>query len=310
LNRMWFIDPGQPAKYRWDLFIALVIFYTVLATPVEIAFFDSDADTNIGFAVDLTQDALFLTDLLFSFRTLIPSQHEDAFIMESAVIAKTYVEGWFWVDLLSSIPYSLIFSAFNELRSIAIIKVLRLFRLLKLARILKVEVFFNRLEDYLGLPRALFELLKVAIEVFLIGHLVACIWWGMSSALSSEPWYTKEDEVPGVYTDLSDVPATEQYLTSLYFTFATMTTVGYGDIYATNTGEMVLNVLLILLGASVFGYIIANVSTILDGFNQVETTHSGRLLHIKEYLNEKDCSPQLAKRVLNHFKKLYGRTKF
>jgi hypothetical protein len=155
------------------------------------------------------------------------------------------------------------------------------------------------------LSRAVFELLQVLVEVFFIGHLVACLWWGVSDAISENPWFTNVDMV---YNDLTHAPVREKYLYSLYFTFTTMTTVGYGDITATNTGERILNMCIIVLGASVFGYIIANVSTILESFSRVEAAQSNRITVIKEYLNEKNCPDGLQSKVVAHFKHLFSIT--
>ena len=47
----------------------------------------------------------------------------------------------------------------------------------------------------------------------------------------------------------------DDYLSSLYFVFTTMTTVGYGDIRPHTTSERIYVALLMFLGASVFGYI-------------------------------------------------------
>ena len=75
-------------------------------------------------------------------------------------------------------------------------------------------------------------------------------------------WYENYAIVQEI--DLANAPVSTQYLWSFYWTAATLTTVGYGDIHATNTGERVLNIFILLVGASVFGFIVANVSTIID----------------------------------------------
>ena len=48
----------------------------------------------------------------------------------------------------------------------------------------------------------------------------------------------------------------------------TLTTTGYGDIVPTNDSERVLNVFIMVVGATVFGYVVANVSTLVQSFNE------------------------------------------
>jgi len=45
-----------------------------------------------------------------------------------------------------------------------------------------------------------------------------------------------------------------KYITSIYWAFTTMTTVGYGDISPTNNDEMVFGIFGILIGGTVFGF--------------------------------------------------------
>ena len=52
---------------------------------------------------------------------------------------------------------------------------------------------------------------------------------------------------------------------SIYWAFTTMTTVGYGDIGATVTTEYIVVIFGMLVGASVFGYVIGNVTSMMEG---------------------------------------------
>jgi voltage-gated potassium channel Kch len=56
----------------------------------------------------------------------------------------------------------------------------------------------------------------------------------------------------------------KQYIVSVYWSLTTVTTVGYGDIYPLSTGDRVVAIFVILIGASMFGYILGQVSTILE----------------------------------------------
>jgi hypothetical protein len=92
-------------------------------------------------------------------------------------------------------------------------------------------------------------------------HFVACLWWGLCSVLTDYSWF---DEM-----GIADSPAGFQYVVTLYWTVATITSVGYGDIVPINTRERILNIIVVLFGASIFGFMIANVTSVMDGFNKV-----------------------------------------
>jgi hypothetical protein len=69
-------------------------------------------------------------------------------------------------------------------------------------------------------------------------------------------YYNPED---GVFTAVDQSPISTQYIASLYWTFFTILTVGYGDIHATNTGERFYSLMTMLVGSLLFGAIIAKV---------------------------------------------------
>jgi hypothetical protein len=58
-----------------------------------------------------------------------------------------------------------------------------------------------------------------------------------------------------------------KYAISLYWAFTTMTTVGFGDIVGTTATEYMVALFGMLVGASVFGYVIGNVTAIMETFD-------------------------------------------
>ena len=57
-------------------------------------------------------------------------------------------------------------------------------------------------------------------------------------------------------------PQTRKYLISLYWSVQALTTVGFGDITAESNGEIVFSVFMTLIGATLFSYITATVSSV------------------------------------------------
>jgi hypothetical protein len=109
------------------------------------------------------------------------------------------------------------------------LRLFRLFRLMKVGRAIQIGKVIQIAEDVTGFPPASFDLVKMLAQVYLIAHYMACIWWALCRLSSDRgnQWYSNEDMV---YVDLADSSTrlSIKYTASLYWTFTTMTTIGYG----------------------------------------------------------------------------------
>ena len=65
-----------------------------------------------------------------------------------------------------------------------------------------------------------------------------------------------------------DLDTVGQYCVSVYWAFTTITTVGYGDINVSNASEAGFAIFSILVGSTIFGYLIGNVMTLMESFDQ------------------------------------------
>ena len=82
-------------------------------------------------------------------------------------------------------------------------------------------------------------------------------------------------------SDSLQATVTTRYVTSIYWAFTTMTTVGYGDIVVTNTLETGFCLVSMLIGATVFGYIVGNVSVMMESFDLQSTARTQKLDRVK-----------------------------
>ena len=294
------IHPQGYYKVRWDLYIGCLIIYSVLIIPIEIAFSGNAFDNH--FAWNTVIDVCFFIDIILCFRTCFISNDYEAMVIDNTLIAKQYINGLFIIDLLSTFPFdAILIAAGNEttgkrLAATQLIKTFRILRLLKLLRIFKLGNYIERIEDATGISPVIFQLFALLVQVFFVVHLACCLYWGLTDSISSNPWY--------IEVVAKDTSIASRYLVALYFTFTTITTVGYGDLGPSKTGEQLVCIFLVLTGASIFGYMIANVSSVLSSLDS-DGTSTEQMTEITEYLNEKHCSINLRYKILNHFQKQY-----
>ena len=102
--------PDDPFKVAWDVINMLLVLFVSVTTPARIAFTEED---NLEWTViGLIVDSLFLVDLVLNF---FSAYHDSELnpIDDRKKITKRYLRGWFFVDLISIIPISLITKAGN-----------------------------------------------------------------------------------------------------------------------------------------------------------------------------------------------------
>jgi CRP-like cAMP-binding protein/voltage-gated potassium channel Kch len=303
LLKMWLINPFHQYKILWDFFVGLLIIYSVLVVPVEIAF---NADAFDGSqTLNLVINGFFFIDIILSFFTAIENVEVGALIVHKKFIVSQYLKGWFVIDVVSTIPFDTIIgaasSSSSNLAFTKLVKIIRLFRLLKLARILKLAAYIERIEDMMGISPAVFELIILLVQVFFIVHWVSCLWWGITSILTANPWYEIQHGFFELQLDNRKIIA--EYLATFYYILTTMTTVGYGDIRPVQTEERVFCMIIALCGASMFGYMISNVSALISSLQGVNSAAEQHVSEVYEYLEEKNCPTVLQNRIKVHYKR-------
>jgi hypothetical protein len=90
---------------------------------------------------------------------------------------------------------------------------------------------------------------------------MSCFWYFSSklAEFDEETWVVKDEIV--------DESLLTLYITSQYWTFATMITVGYGDLSAGSVAEMLIAIFWMVLGAGIYSFAIGNLSSVLSNMD-------------------------------------------
>ena len=306
------IHPMGFRKTLWDGFIGILIIYSVMLIPIQIGFtvqYTLNSPSGWLVALDSTIDVLFFLDIILSFHTSYYSDDDDAYVLIPQMVRQHYLRTWFTIDFFSTVPFDQIVQTIldevnvSSLSSLRLVKIVRLARLLKLARVMKLGKYLARLENTAGISPAAFDLLKLLFEVIFICHIFCCCWYLICEGMTSNSWIDQSDKIYSLSdTSLRYSDLVTKYFTSLYYVFTTLTTVGYGDIVANNTSERFINIFMELVGATVFGFMIATVSSLIGNLNHSDKRVRERLSEVTEYLNEKNCPPLLSNTVIRHYK--------
>jgi hypothetical protein len=141
-------------------------------------------------------------------------------------------------------------------------KIIRLVRAVKLRKILvKLEGnSYNYIIDLLSIAAVINKLIayfKLGLLIFCIAHWCSCIWYMVALWQDeiNKTWVGHQDHLIDANWDI-------KYICALYFSIATMTTVGFGDIHPETSVEMCFAILAMVVASGVFGYTMNSIMVI------------------------------------------------
>lgn len=99
--------------------------------------------------------------------------------------------------------------------------------------------------------------------LFLSIHIFTCLWIFISTLSKERSWLTmKQASIQESGETLSGNLQT--YLISMYYVTQTFTTVGYGDVNPSSTGERMFAVLMMLIGVFSFSFASGSLASIMQ----------------------------------------------
>lgn len=147
-RKAWLIYPNDKCKaVYWDVFVSIVLMITLFQTPITLAFAD-ELDSIVAYsAFTYSIDLIFLIDIFVCFNTACLDEKNNV-IDDRWIICRTYLTGWFIIDIVSIMPFDLMFpqppnpgeatgnaSSVNDFARFS--KVSRLYKLVKVTRLFR-----------------------------------------------------------------------------------------------------------------------------------------------------------------------------
>ena len=106
------------------------------------------------------------------------------------------------------------------------------------------------------------RLLIFSVFAILFVHTISCLWIFLGVLYMED---SSEDSPQGWIDSFSYDPDNigSMYTTGIYWTITTITTVGYGDISATNTTERIVACIIMIIGVIAFSFSTGSLSSII-----------------------------------------------
>ncbi|TVU27554.1 hypothetical protein EJB05_25575, partial [Eragrostis curvula] len=259
------VDPAAAGGYGWwQGFLIAPVMYSAWASPFELAV--ERAASLPLLAMDLAVDALFALDIAASF--LLPclkrkgssSTTDDLPVAdrnkESAAVTHLTRRPWL-LDVASTIPFQVIYHLAGGRATAAWSSPCRVLSLLRLWRLQRVSDLFAALEKDIRVNYFWTRLVKLVGVMLFAVHAAACVHLWMAAhygGSKDRTWLGRGFETRSVWAG---------YTRAVYWSVATLTTVGYGDLHPVNPFEMTFAVFYVLFNMGLGSYIVGNMTNLV-----------------------------------------------
>ena len=306
----WMIHPTDKKHIIWDMVIAALLMYTLVALPLILAFPVALDALSI---YNLFVDGMFMLDVVKNFIT--GSIKDDMYVLDFKQNAYNYLQTWFLTDFVSSIPFDAFYDS-SMSRSSKGLKLLRLLRLAKLLRLVRISrivkymrILRRRIEDNFKfrIPTNVLRFSKLFLVSFIGAHWAACMQWMVVRLHDFPP------ESWAALAGLDHAPLSAAYAWSLLKTVGTLLNVfGFETltpVVATScisrsdwcTLETWMTLCLCSLGHIFYAVLIAEMNAIVSMMNRQRREFDAQVSEVNAYMLAKKLPHSIKDKVRDYF---------
>jgi hypothetical protein len=123
-------------------------------------------------------DTVFVIDLVLAFFRQYEDPSSGRIVHQFRPIAARYMRFWFWIDLVSVIPWDAVAFALRTSKELKLLRLVRLLRLLRLVKLMKASVVLEEFESSMAVNYGIMDLCMFLIAIITISHWLgcACAW--------------------------------------------------------------------------------------------------------------------------------------
>ncbi|XP_032232878.1 potassium voltage-gated channel subfamily H member 1 isoform X2 [Nematostella vectensis] len=302
-------------KTSWDWVILILTLYTTVSVPFMVCFAYNSEPLNI---LDMIVDWLFIADIVLNFHTTYVGK-DGEIIDDPRLIRLNYLKTWFVLDLVSSLPYGVLYfipkSEMEQTEIANLLSFLRVFRLLRLGRVAR------KIDKYLEYGASTFFLLMLSF--CLVAHWMACMFYVIATKYDKYDvhcWlYILADQIGMQYKkngnsteyDYTNTGPTiaARYVSALYYTLTSLTTIGFGNISPNTTAEKLFGCVTMLLGSILFSLIFGQVSAILQQSQKNTAKYHSIIDNMRQFSKLYKLPSVLADRIIDYFMSTWASNK-
>uniref|UniRef100_A0A8C2W864 Hyperpolarization activated cyclic nucleotide gated potassium and sodium channel 2 n=1 Tax=Cyclopterus lumpus TaxID=8103 RepID=A0A8C2W864_CYCLU len=307
----WIIHPYSDFRFYWDFTMLMFMVGNLIIIPVGITFFKEETTTP-WIIFNVVSDTFFLMDLVLNFRTGIVFEDNTEIILDPKKIKKKYLQSWFVVDFVSSIPVDYIFlivergmdsemyKTARALRIVRFTKILSLLRLLRLSRLIR---YIHQWEEIFHMT---YDLASAVMRIFnLIGMmLLLCHWDGclqflvpMLQDFPSDCWVSLNKMVNDSWTEL--------YSFALFKAMSHMLCIGYGRQAPESMSDIWLTMLSMIVGATCYAMFIGHATALIQSLDSSRRQYQEKYKQVEQYMSFHKLPADFRQKIHDYYEHRY-----
>ncbi|PKA57201.1 Potassium channel KOR2 [Apostasia shenzhenica] len=293
------IHPNGRLFRCWENIICLWSIYSAFLTPVEFGFFRG-LPRHLA-ELDSMQ-IVFLIEVILQFFVAYRDAHTYKMVYKRNSITLHYAKRDLALDLLGCFPWDAIYKATGRRELIRCLVWTRLYR----AR--KIKQFFKKMEKDIRINYLFIRIVKLLTVEFYCTHTAACIFYYLATTIppakEGYTWIGSLTMGDYKYISFREIDFCKRYITSLYFAIVTMSTVGYGDIHAVNTREMIFIMIYVSFDMILGAYLIGNMTALIVKGSKTERFRD-KMTDLIKYMNRNKLGKEIRNQIKSHLRLQY-----
>ncbi|KFK41169.1 hypothetical protein AALP_AA2G094700 [Arabis alpina] len=282
-----FIISPYDHKYRiWEAFLVVLVVYTAWASPFEFGFLSKPRPPLS--ITDNIVNAIFAIDIIMTFFVGYLDKSTYLLVDDRNMIAYKYLRSWFLLDVISTIPSEVAMKISTQSYG--------LFNMLRLWRLRRVGALFARLEKDRNFNYFWVRCAKLVCVTLFAVHCAACFYY-LIAARHHDPVKTW---IGASNHNFLEESLWMRYVTSMYWSITTLTTVGYGDLHPVNTKEMIFDIFYMLFNLGLTAYLIGNMTNLVVHGTSRTRNFRDTIQAASNFARRNHLPPRLQDQMLAH----------